>query len=146
MCGLVFRTFVDTSLGVARENVAALSRARLARHHRSALAGLLLFMPVGILLSAIWLDIAVVRDLLTADGDQPNVLGMTVILGGLLLLPIAFVVTLRPMLRKGPNRKRRAYAVNLLVCAVIALPMAATLLGIGEEIYRCEIRGIPNCD
>jgi hypothetical protein len=147
MFGLVIRTFVDTSLGVARENVAALSRAKLARHHRSALIGLLLFLPTGLLIPAIWLDIAVVRDLLTADGDRPNALGLTVILGGLLLLPVAFVVTLRPMLlRNGPNRKRRAYAVNLLVCAVISIPMAATLVGIGEEVYRCEIRGIPNCD
>ena len=133
-------------LGVARENVAALSRAKLAHHHRSALVGLLLFLPIGILFASVWLDIAVVRDLLTADGDRPNVLGLTMILGGLLLLPIAFVVTLWPMMRKGPNRKRRVYAVNLLVCAVISIPMTATLLSIGEEIYRCEIRGIPNCD
>ncbi len=146
MFGLVIRTFVDTSLGVARENVAALSRAKLARHHRSALVGLLLFLPIGILLPAIWLDIAVVRDVLTGDGDRPNVLGLTVILGGLLLLPAAFVITVLPMLRNGPDRKRRAYAVNLLVCAVISIPMAATLLGIGEEIYRCEIRGTANCD
>ncbi len=99
--GFVIRTFFDTALGVARENVAALSRATLERHRRSALLGLLLFLPIGILLPSIWLDIAVVRDLLTADGDQPNVLGLTVILGGLLLLPIAFVVALRPMMRSG---------------------------------------------
>jgi len=91
-------------------------------------------------------DVAVVRDLLTLDGDRPNVLGWSVIVGGLLLLPVAFVITLLPMLRKGPNRKRRVYAVNLLVCAVIAIPAATTLYGIGEEVYRCEIRGIPNCD
>ncbi|HWM12287.1 MAG TPA: hypothetical protein VNO82_23205 [Solirubrobacteraceae bacterium] len=146
MLGLVVRTFADTSLGIAREHVAALSRAKLARHHRSALVGLLLFLPVGILFPAIWLDIAVVRDLLTADGDQPSALGLTVILGALLLLPVAFVVTLRPMLRSGLSRKPRAYAVNLLVCAVISIPMGATAVGIGAEIYRCEIRGVPNCD
>ena len=141
MLGFVIRTFADTALGVARENAAALSRPKLARHHRSALVGLVLFLPIASLLASIWFDIAVVRNLFTSDGDQPNVLGLTMILGGLLLLPIAFVVTLRPMMRK-----RRAYAVNLLVCAVISIPMAATLVGIGEEIYRCEIRGIPNCD
>ena len=141
MVGFIIRTFVDTAIGVVRENVAAVTRAKIARHHRSALVGLLLLAPITILVSSIWLDIAVVRNLLTADGDRPNALGLTVILGGLLLLPIAFVVTLRPMMRT-----RRAYAVNLLVCAVIAIPLAATLVGIGEEIYRCEIRGIANCD
>jgi hypothetical protein len=97
-------------------------------------------------LRSIWLEIAIVRDLLTLEGDRPTVLGQTVIAGALLLLPVAFLVTLLPMLRKGPNRKRRLYAVHVLVCAVIAAPAAATLYGIGEEIYRCEIQGIPNCD
>ena len=146
MLGFVVWTFVETSLGVAGENVAALSRAKLARHHRFALAGLLLFLPIGLLFPSIWLDIAVVRDLLTLDGARPNVLGWTVIIGGFLLLPVAFVVTLLPMMRTRPNRKRRVYAVNLLVCAVIAIPLARTLYAIGEEIYRCEIRGVPNCD
>jgi hypothetical protein len=146
MLGFVAWTFVETSLGVTRENVVALSRAKLARHHRFAVAGLLLFLPVGILFPSIWLDIVVVRDLLTLDGDRPNALGWTVIVGGLLLLPVAFVVTLLPMMRTEPNRRRRLYAVNLLVCAVILIPIAATLYGIGEEIYSCEIRGIPNCD
>jgi hypothetical protein len=146
MLGFVAWTFFETSLGVARENVAAASRARLASHHRFALAGLLLFLPIGILFPSIWLDIAVVRDLITVGGDRPNALGWAVIVGGLLLLPVAFVVTLLPMLRTGPSRKRRLYAVNLLVCVVISIPMAATLYGIGEEIYSCEIRGVPNCD
>jgi len=146
MLGFVLGTFAETSLGVARENLAALSRAKLARHHRSALVGLLLFLPFGIVFPSIWLDITVVRDLLTGDGGRPNVLGWTMIVGGLLLLPVAFVVTLLPMTRKEPDRKRRLYAVNLLVCAVVSLPMATTLHGIGEELYRCEIRGIPSCD
>jgi hypothetical protein len=146
MLGFTVWTFLETTLGVVRENVAALSRAKLARHRRFALAGFLLFLPIGILLPAIWLDVAVVRDLLAPDGGRPNVLGLAVIVGALLLLPVAFVVTLLPMLQKGPNRKRQLYAVNLLLCAVISAPMAITLYGIGEEIYRCEVRGIPNCD
>jgi len=146
MLGFVARTFVETSLGVAGEHIAALSHAKLAPHHRFALLGLLLFLPIGLVFPSIWLDVVVVRDLLTIDGQRPNILGWTVIVGGLLLLPVAFVVTLLPMMRKGPNRKRRMYAVNLLVCAVISIPMATMLYGIGEETYRCEIRAIPNCD
>jgi hypothetical protein len=146
MLGFVVWTFVETSLSVAGEHVAALSRVTLARHHRFALVGLVLFLPIGVLFPSIWLDIAVVRDLLTLDGDRPNILGWTLIVGGLLLLPVALVVTLLPMMRREPNRERRLYAVNVLVCAVIATPIATTLYGIGEEMYRCEVRGIPNCD
>jgi hypothetical protein len=146
MLRLVVWMFAETSLGVARENLAALSRARPAHHHRYALIGLLLFLPIAILVPAIWLDLAVVRDLLTHEGDRPNLLGWTVIVGGLLLLPLAFVLALLPMLRRGPNRRRRLYALNLLVCVVIAIPIGTALYGIGEEIYRCEVRGLPNCD
>ena len=103
MLGFVVWTFAETALGVAGENLAALSRIRLARHHRSALVALLLFLPIGILLPSIWLDIAVVRDLLTVDGDRPTALGLTLILGGLVLLPVAFVVALLPMMRRGPQ-------------------------------------------
>ena len=49
-------------------------------------------------------------------------------------------------LEAGGGRKRRLYAVNLFVCAVISIPMVTTLYGIGDEIYRCEVRGIQNCD
>jgi hypothetical protein len=146
MLRLVVWLFAETSLGVVRENVAALSRARPAHHHRYALIGLLLFLPIAILVAAIWLDLAVVRDLLTHEDDRPNLLGWTVIVGWLLVLPLAFVLALLPMLRKGPNRKRRLYALNLLVCVVISIPIATTLYGLGEEIYRCEIRGLANCD
>jgi hypothetical protein len=144
--GFVVRTFAETLFGAAREHVAGLSRAKLGHNHRSALVALVLCLPIGILVPSLWLDIAIVRDAVTADGDRPSVLGWAAIVGGLLLLPVAFAVALRPMARPGPDRKRRLYAVNLLVCAVISIPIAATLYGIGEEIYRCEIRGIPNCD
>jgi hypothetical protein len=144
--GLVVRTFAETTLGAVRENVAALSRVKLARHHRFALVGLLLFLPIGIVFSSAWLDIAIVRDLLTDGGDRPNALGWTVIGGGLLMLPVALVVALLPMLRKGPNRRRRVYVVNLLVCAVVAIPFATILYGIGEEFYRCDVQGIQDCD
>jgi hypothetical protein len=144
--GFVAWTFAETAFGVARENVAALARVKLAPHHRLALLGLLLFLPIGILVPAVWLDVAVVRDLITAGGDRPNALGLTLIVGGLLLLPVGFVVALLPMTRTGPGRRRRLYAVNLLVCAVIAVPAVVLLYGIGQDVYRCEIRGTPNCD
>jgi hypothetical protein len=146
MPGFLVRTFLETSLGVARENLSALSRTQLAPHHRHALAGLVLFSPIGVLFPALWLEIAAVHDLLTLDGGRPNVVGWTLIGTGFLLLPVALVVTLLPMIRRGPDDKRRLYPVNLLVCAVIAIPLAMTLYGIGDELYRCDIRGIPNCD
>ena len=72
-------------------------------------------------------------------------LGRIVIYGGLLLLPIAFVLNLRPMLkREGPEGKRRLYTINLIVGAAILLLIIFTWGGlILEEIY-C-LRGI-RCD
>jgi len=74
-----------------------------------------------------------------------NMLGRIVIYGGLLLLPAAFVLNLRPMLkREGSEGKRRLYILNLIVGAAILLLITFTWGGlILEEIY-C-LRGI-RCD
>ena len=74
-----------------------------------------------------------------------NALGRIVLIGGLCLLPVAFVLNLQPMLKRvGPEQKRRLYAINLIVGAVILLLIIfswGTLMV--EEIYF--LRGI-RCD
>jgi hypothetical protein len=85
------------------------------------------------------------NNLFTIDGQEINMLGRIVIYGGLLLLPVAFALNLRPILkREGPEGKRRLYALNLIVGTAILLLTTFTWGGlILEEIY-C-LRGI-RCD
>lgn len=65
--------------------------------------------------------------------------------GGMLLLPVAFVLNLRPMLkREGPEGKRKLHAINLIVGAIILLLIIFTWGALlVEEIYclqgiRCD--------
>lgn len=67
-------------------------------------------------------------------------------IAGLLALPVAFVVCLSPVLRKGADGKRHLYIVNLILVAIILVLMVPTWGGLAEEVYRCDILQIPNCD
>jgi len=79
------------------------------------------------------------------DGQQINNLGRIVIFGGLLLLPVAFVLNLQPLLvRAGPEQKRTPHAINLLLGAAILLLVLLTWGGLILESIYC-LQGI-RCD
>ncbi len=64
----------------------------------------------------------------------------------LILFPIAFFITLRPMLRRGYDGKYHFYIINALLGAVI---LAVTVLiwgGLAQDVISCDILKIPNCD
>lgn len=116
----------------------------------AAITSLILALPLGLTYVALMLNIEplarVLNNLFTVDGQQAgmeiNTLGRIVIYGGLLLLPIAFTLNLRPLLRR--EEKRRFPVLNLIVGAIIFLLILFTWGGlILEEIYclqgiRCD--------
>lgn len=63
-----------------------------------------------------------------------------------LLIPVGAVVAARPMLHKRLDGKRRFHFVNAILAAVLALLFVFLAVGLGSEIYRCDVLGIPNCD
>lgn len=152
--GFVLSIFAETAIGLVREHLLILIEGNvmknmLANPTSAAITSFILALPIGlrrlILGSDIEPLIAPVESVLTVDGSQPNALGYTIICGGLLLLPLAFALNLRPLLkREEPEGKRRLYAINLIVGALISLLILFTWGGlILEEIY-C-LRGI-HCD
>jgi hypothetical protein len=50
------------------------------------------------------------------------------------------------MFQKGSNEKRRIYVVNLILGAALLLIFVLIAGGLLEEIYRCDVLRIPNCD
>lgn len=64
----------------------------------------------------------------------------------LLLLPVGAIVALQPMLRPGARGQRSYPVVNMLLAALLVAVFAMLTVVLGEEIYRCEVLGIPNCD
>src|SRR5687768_8415541 len=109
----------------------------------SALIGFLLALPMGLLVPAVVFQIepieVVLRTILTNDGSQPHAAGFTVMIVGLLALPVALAVSVWPIARKGADGRRRLYIVNLALAAVIVALMAPTWGGLAEEVYRCDI-------
>jgi hypothetical protein len=146
--------FTETAIGIVQEHLILhkerdVMKGMLANPRLVAIVSLILAMPLGLTYVALMFNIApfarVLNNLFTIDGQEINMLGRIVIYGGLLLLPLAFVLNLRPILkREGPEAKRRLYAFNLVVGAAILLLIIFTWGGlILEEIY-C-LRGI-RCD
>jgi hypothetical protein len=152
----VLSIFTETAIGIVREHLlllteGAVMKNMLANPRGAAITSLALSLPLGLIFVAFMFDIQPLvkplNDLFTIEGSQGdiNMLGRIVIFGGLLLLPVAFVLNLRPILRKeGPEGKRRLYVLNLVVGVAILLLITFTWGGlIMEEIY-C-LRGI-RCD
>jgi hypothetical protein len=117
----------------------------------AAIISLILSLPLGLTFVAFMFDIESLviplNDLFTIEGQQGqiNTLGRIVIYSGLLLLPVAFVLNLRPMLkREGAEGKRKLYALNLIIAVGILLLIIFTWGGLLlEEIYclreiRCD--------
>ena len=61
--------------------------------------------------------------------------------GVVFLIPAGAFLALRPMLSN-----RRFYALNAISAALLVFAFGALVMGIGSEIYRCDILRIPNCD
>ncbi|HEX9839388.1 MAG TPA: hypothetical protein VGA72_08585 [Anaerolineales bacterium] len=152
----VLSIFTETAIGIVQEHLFLLiegdvMKNMLANPRSAAITSLLLALPLGLTFVAFMFNIEPLvkplNNLFTIEGQQGemNTLGRIVIYGGLLFLPVAFVLNLRPLLKKeGPEGKRRLYALNLIVGAAILLLITFTWGGlILEEIY-C-LRGI-RCD
>ena len=152
----VLSIFMETAISIVRENLFTVTEGDamkniLANPRSAALISFILCLPLAIPYLVFMSDIKFLaeplRNLMSIDG-QPgdiNMLGRIVILGGLLLLPFAFVLNLMPILRRaGPEGKRTIHTVNLILAVAILLLITFTWGGlIVEEIY-C-LRGI-RCD
>jgi hypothetical protein len=152
----VFWVFAETGVGILKEHILLIAqgdsmKTLISNPRSAAITSLILSLPLGLIFVAFMFDVEPLvkplNALFTIEGQQGdiNMLGRIVIYGGLLLLPVGFVLNLRPMLkREGPEGKRRLYAINLMVGAAILLLIVFTWGGlILEEIY-C-LRGI-RCD
>ena len=64
----------------------------------------------------------------------------------LILIPIGAFIALRPVLRRKSNGSRSFHLLNGVIAALLIAVFAAVSIGLGEDIYRCNVLRIPNCD
>jgi Na+/melibiose symporter-like transporter len=116
----------------------------------SAVIAFLLTLPIGVIFSAIVFELrpieTALKAVLTNDGNQPNTLGYSIMIGGLIALPFALFFAVYPMFMKDDLGKRHFYLLNAVITAIVLVLMFYTWGALAEEIYRCDILGIPNCD
>ena len=152
--GFVFWMFVETSVGIIREHALVWAqgdsmKAMLSNPTSAAMVSLILSLPLGLLFIIFNFDIkpltTLVTSWLTFNGSDVNGLGRLVLIGGLLLLPVAFVINLLPLLKKeAPEIKRKLHAANVIVGVLILMIIVISWGGLlVEEIYclqgiRCD--------
>ncbi len=64
----------------------------------------------------------------------------------LLLIPVGGFIVARPMLQKGANGERKFYLLNVILAAILITGGVVLFVGLGSDIYRCDVLHIPNCD
>lgn len=152
--GFVFWMFVETSVGIIREYALVWAqgdpmKAMLSNPTSAAIVSFILSLPLGLLFIIFNFDIKPLTMMLTSwltfNGSDVNGLGRLVLIGGLLLLPVAFVINLLPMLKKeGPEIKRKPPTANVIVGIIILMIILVSWGGLlVEEIYclqgiRCD--------
>ncbi len=117
----------------------------------AAIISIILALPLPILFIISWLEIEPFNGLLKtlfteADGYRQNALGATVTIGAALLLPVAFIVSLVPIVRNiRAGNSILANPINLLLAVALLVFITMFVGGIIVDQYPCWI-GVPNCD
>jgi hypothetical protein len=62
------------------------------------------------------------------------------------MLPIALIIALSPLFKRDADGKRRLPLFNILVALIALALLLPIFFQLADEIYRCDILGIPNCD
>lgn len=64
----------------------------------------------------------------------------------ILLILVGALITVRPMLPKGTDGKRKFHLVNAIIAAILFAEFILLAVGLRSEIYRCDGLHLPNCD
>jgi len=116
----------------------------------AALTGFVLALPLGLLYTIAVLEIeplnSLLKPLFTSGNVQTKVSGLVMILTGMLLLPVALAISLRPVFHRGADGKRKLYPINLILAAAIVVLITFSWGGFVKDVVNCEILRIPNCD
>ena len=63
----------------------------------------------------------------------------------ILILAGAFIAA-RPLFQRTADGSRRFYPLNAILAVVLCAIFLALSVGLGSDIYRCDVLQIPNCD
>ena len=142
----VLFTFAETIAGIVREHALQIRPGDIMKNITdpipAASISFILALPIGLLAAIFFSEIellqAPVKYALSVDGQQVNMLGRGVLLGGMLALPVALGLDLAPIVKSfRTNGKLAAHPANLIVGVLIFALMTVTWGGLALETVRC---------
>lgn len=145
------RTAVDVCVSLVVEQVQhqkgqiAMKWGITTRPVPAALIGFLLFLPFVSLNLIVGNRIEPFFSLIRPAAHTSRFEYALLITAILLILAGALVAFL-PMAQRGPDGRRKFYLVNGIVGALLIAVFVLIAVALGEEIYRCDVLQIPNCD
>jgi hypothetical protein len=142
----VLWTFAETSVGIVRVNLSNTNMKTITTYpNLAALIGFLLLLPF-LTLNAIVGSRVEPFFTLIRPGPHTGPLEYAVLAFVLVLIPVGAYIAVRPVLNKGADGKRKFYLVNMVLAALLVVIFVALVVALGDEIYRCDVLQIPNCD
>ena len=142
--------FIDTAAGVVKEHVLQIKEGNMMKEittnpRSAAIVSVILCLPFTLLFSLAVLNINPFQAVDRPVGDGPGIV-QWMMLGMLLLFPLAFVINVRPIIQNWRAGNGVATVpVNLIVSAVVLLAIAWLVGSFVVDQYPCWI-GVPNCD
>jgi hypothetical protein len=142
---LLASVYLDTSIGLIREHaVNGVSRVLAAPPRLAALLGALLVLPF------FGLNLVVVNrvDPLFSwirPGVQTGPFEYPILLAVLLLIPLGAAIALAPA-RHLVQGRRRIPVLNAVIAVLLIAGFVTLSIALGDEIVRCDVLQIKNCD
>jgi hypothetical protein len=123
-----------------------MQQSRQSRNPKAAaLFGGLLFLPFvaanAIIANRIEPFFSFIRPGLNTSPFEYGLLA--VVLG---LMPVGAFIAARPLFDKSTYPRGRDYLVNGGIAVLMLVVFVTLTVALGDEIYRCDVLRIPNCD
>lgn len=145
--GVILRTFSDTAGGIIKELVRHHMKYVATHPRRAAFVGLLFVVPFFTVNTIVGARIEPFYSLLRPAGFHTGPSEYILLFVLLLLLPLAGAfIAARPMFGKKPEGEKRFYLLNIIVAVVLLTGSITLSIGLGTEVYRCDVLKVPNCD
>lgn len=146
----IVETFVETALGIMQEHILVISEGDSMKNISSnpgsaALIGFLCSIPFIVMNALVANQVQPVLSFIRPDGHTSTFeYGLLAFV--LLLLPIGAFITLRPVLRKEQGKNQKPYIFNIILAIILFTGFVLISIGLGSDIYQCDVLQIPNCD
>lgn len=150
MFSFIAYTFVETAMGIMQEHMLLISQGdtmkMLSSNPKSAaLIGFLCSLPFIVVNALVANQVQPILSFIRPTGHT-GLFEYGVLAFVLFLLPIGAFITCRPVLQNEKGENRKLYIFNIILAIILFAGFIMISIGLGSDIYQCDVLKIPNCD